>query len=535
VRGRPGVESLEDRWLPSISEFPLPTLSFPGSTGALGITSGSDGNVWFSDTGLGEVGRITPSGQVTEFIPPFHSAGVITTGPDGNVWFSSLGLNFTDNIAKITPAGQITTYQLPGMLKEVSGLTAGPDGNVWFTENDYPSGEKVGRITPTGQITEFAVPNAPAGFGGAGSITTGPDGNLYFLHAANLARISPTGAITDHVADGVGGGLTVGPDGNLWATGAQIDQQTGAVLGSVVNRITLNGVVTTFNVGASALPGPITAGPDGNLYFTLPDANQIGRVTTVGQVTLFDVPTAASGPTGITAGPNGNIWFTEQFERQIGELFLTGTPPAPAAATATALAIDVAAPTVGQTVHLTATVTSAAGAPTGSVTFFDGVATLGAATLDTSGHAVLSTVFHTSGSHRLSAGFTGSPTFAPSLSGVVTAMVSQASTTTALTASANPAPVGKPLTLTVNVTPSFTGAGAPSGTIILVDGVNTIGFASLDATGKAVFHFIPGQSIHTTNGRLIILPRGLHHLTAKYTGDGNFAPSVSLPLDLTVV
>jgi hypothetical protein len=32
-----------------------------------------------------------------------------------------------------------------------------------------------------------------------------------------------------------------------------------------------------------------------------------------------------------------------------------------------------------------------------------------------------------------------------------------------------------------------------------------------------------------------VQPRGIHHLTVSFLGDGNFAPSISAPLDLTVV
>jgi hypothetical protein len=285
----------------------------------------------------------------------------------------------------------------------------------------------------------------------------------------------------------------------------------------------------------SGSPSSISAGPDGNLWFTEPDANEIGRITPAGQITLFNVPTSGSQPTGIVAGPNGNIWFTEAASRHIGEYFLTGTPPAPAAATTTALTSDVSAPAVGQAIHLTATVSSAAGTPGGTVTFFDNNTALGTASLDAGGHAVLATVFRTAGSHTLNAVFNGTAAFAASRSAALQETVSQATTTTTLTASANPAPVGQPLVLTVTVSPAFTGAGAPTGTIILRDGSNTLSFATLDSSGQAALTFIPGKVIRNGRFRFTVLPRGIHHLTVSYTGDGNFAPSVSAPLDLTVV
>ena len=160
-RFRPEIEALESRWVPStITEFPLPPLSFGGSLGATAITAGPDGNVWFSDPVAGAVGRITPSGQVTEFTPPFHSAGVITTGPDGNLWLTSSATSFTGNIGRITPAGQITAFTLPDQFVSFSAITAGPDGNVWFTENGgFPGkigmdGSEVAAAVAAGRIAD---------------------------------------------------------------------------------------------------------------------------------------------------------------------------------------------------------------------------------------------------------------------------------------------------------------------------------------------------------------------------------------------
>src|ERR1700730_2683445 len=59
-----------------------------------GITTGPDGNLWFTEEIGNRIGRITPLGVVTQF-----SAGItagagpagITTGPDGNLWFTEVG------------------------------------------------------------------------------------------------------------------------------------------------------------------------------------------------------------------------------------------------------------------------------------------------------------------------------------------------------------------------------------------------------------------------------------------------------------
>src|SRR5262249_23140257 len=159
--------------------------------------------------------------------------------------------------------------------------------------------------------------------------------------------------------------ITTGPDGNIWASGPRFDSQTGAVVGDMIERISpQTGSVTAFNVGTtSSSPSSISAGPDGNLWFTEPDANEIGRITPAGQRTPFHLPTPGSQPTGIVAARNGNIWFTEGGSGHIAEYFLIGTPPAVATPTTTVLATDDSAPSVGQMVHLTATVASTTGTP----------------------------------------------------------------------------------------------------------------------------------------------------------------------------
>src|SRR5262249_2883338 len=246
------------------------------------------------------------------------------------------------------------------------------------------------------------------------------------------------------------------------------------------------GSVTTFNVGTtSGSRSSISAGPDGNLWFTEPDSNEIGRITPAGQITLFHVPTSGSQPTGIVAGPNRNIWFTEAASRHVGECFLTGSPPAAAAPTTAALATDVSAPSVGQTIHLTATVGSSSGTPSGTVTFFDGTIAIGSASLDAGGKAVLTTAFATAGNHTVTAVFNGTAGSAPSRSAAPVESAHAVSTPPPLTASPNPVLVGKTVTFTAIITPTIPGAGVPTGVVLFrVDG-NFIGYAVVDHSGHA--------------------------------------------------
>ena len=74
----------------------------------------------------GRIGRITTAGAVTTFTDPADTVDQpfdITTGPDGNLWFTS-GVN--SRIGRITTAGVITTFTDPaGNLIRPFGITLG--------------------------------------------------------------------------------------------------------------------------------------------------------------------------------------------------------------------------------------------------------------------------------------------------------------------------------------------------------------------------------------------------------------------------
>jgi hypothetical protein len=57
------------------------------------------------------------------------------------------------NVGRITPSGVITEFPFAAN-RYPRGITAGPDGNLWFGETSA-----IGRITVTGIISEFPLPN----------------------------------------------------------------------------------------------------------------------------------------------------------------------------------------------------------------------------------------------------------------------------------------------------------------------------------------------------------------------------------------
>jgi virginiamycin B lyase len=125
---------------------------FPVKNSPVNITTGPDGALWFTEcafqqtgqcTANGTVGRITTAGVITEFhINTTNSDPVgITTGPDGNLWFT---LRLGNTIERITPSGAISGFAIPTANSRSEGITVGSDGNVWFCE---VLTSKIGRIT----------------------------------------------------------------------------------------------------------------------------------------------------------------------------------------------------------------------------------------------------------------------------------------------------------------------------------------------------------------------------------------------------
>ncbi len=349
--GGPESQRLEPRTMLSltVTNFPIPLVEIVKPDG---ITTGSDGNLWFTENASGQIGRITPAGVVTQFAlpevpPPAGSpAGTasttpnptaITAGPDGALWFTGI----PGEIGRITTAGVVTEFPLPAVPPPAgskpgtastpataTAIAAGPDGALWFA--GIPG--EIGRISTTGVVTEFAVPEIPPPAGSKSgtaatpatltALTAGPDGALWFTGVpGEVGKITTAGVVTEFAVPAIPppagsspgtartpatlDDITAGPDGALWFTGVPGE----------VGRITTAGVVTEYatpnlNPPSNGLVTTITTGPDGNLWLTGQTA--IGRITPTGIFTSFNAPGNFNTIAGLTAGPGGNLWFTEQ-------------------------------------------------------------------------------------------------------------------------------------------------------------------------------------------------------------------------------
>jgi len=172
----------------------------------------------------------------------------------------------------------------------------------------------------------------------------------------------------------------------------------------------------------------------------------------------------------------------------------------------------------GQLVTYTASVTSRAGIPSGTVTFKGGDSTLGSATLNR-GQATLSTPILKVGVHSVTAVYQGDASFATSTSAPVLQTVKKEATLTRLNVSADSSTFGQAVNLTASV---FSKANSPTGNIAFKDGVKMLGAGTLTPFLQAKF---------STSS----LDAGTHAISAVYMGDGSFATSQSTPVKHTVI
>jgi streptogramin lyase len=208
----------------------------------------------------------------------------------------------------------------PAAANVIRSMTTGPDGNIWFTytsassaRDGHGSEGAIGSISSDGAVREFVDPSIVNPMG----IAPGLDGALWFTDDTEIGRITTSGQISKFALPGTHAlRIAEGLDRRLWFTEA----------GDQIGSIDLGGNVVEYplpSIGAG-LQG-IAAGSDGN-WFAESALNRIGRISLAGGVTVaeFPIPTAQSGAQEIVQGPDGNFWFTEQAAGKIGRIMPGG-------------------------------------------------------------------------------------------------------------------------------------------------------------------------------------------------------------------
>lgn len=416
-----------------------------------GIGVDGSGNVFFGTFGASGGGSglyEIPSGgsaqQLTDFGGAWTSVAV-----DGNddIW----GVGGSDDLL-LFPAGASGPVQveLPG-ASGVTGVRLDADDDLFATTGfgdsavELPAGATSSTVLASlGQYTEgIAVDTSGNVFVGQPSTVTGY-GKVYEVTPGNSPILYASGEIAET------GGLAVSPTpapASRAATTVSLTSDPTSTSVSAADTVVLTATVSSggglvqFDDNGYAIGEPVAvANGVAQLSTSLPIGSDVVTATYLGDGD--DAPSTSAG-----------IAFT-----------VSGAP-----STTTLTAPDGTRVPGTEDATMTATVTGAAGSPTGSVTFMNGSFPLGYATV-TNGVATASIPLSPGWSH-VTADYSGDSTYATSTSAPVAfhSVAPYPSTTTADESTGTPTSAGEPVTLAVTVL-GVVHNGAPHGSVTATDG-----------------------------------------------------------------
>ena len=300
--------------------------------------------------------------------------------------------------------------------------------------------------------------------------------------------------------------------------------------GSLANYAVSKGATTVTISGDS--PDPSVAGASYTVTYAVfvsaPASGTPGGTVTVSDGTASCTGSAPSGSCSLASTTSGSKTLTVTYDGDAN--FATSSQTTSHSVTAATASVGVSSsgnPSVaGEAVTFTATVSGAAGTPTGSVQFsFDGTPVGSPVALDAGGAATTTTSSLAVGPHSVTATYGGSATYAAGAVGTLAGgqAVGQGSTTTAvtLTSGADPSVAGSTVTFTATISVTAPASGSATGTVQFQDGGSDLDAPQTISAGAASL---------TTSA----LAAGSHSITAVYAGDAAFTGSTSPALSHTV-
>ncbi len=184
----------------------------------------------------------------------------------------------------------------------------------------------------------------------------------------------------------------------------------------------------------------------------------------------------------------------------------------------TSLASSLNPSVYGQTVEVTATVTSDSGMPTGTVQILNGTTVVGSGTL-ASGSVSIPVSTLPAGTDSIIASYLGGGGFAPSKSSPITQTVTKAPTATLLASSLNPVGTNQAVTFTATVSSHY--GGAATDAVTFMAGAQNLGSAALRGNIASL----------TTS----FATAGTYSIMAQYNGDSNNTSSTSGALSEKII
>jgi sugar lactone lactonase YvrE len=506
-----------------------------------GVAVDGAGNVYYADAGNG--------GEIME-LPVGGGAAISLLSGEGNVHYVAVDASdtvyFTNDsvLSSVGPTGNVNEYHNFLALPPPYGVAVGPGGNIYVTIPGSGQWSVATRLALSTSVqSNVGVPypiqyrinnlgNAPLTISG-------------YSFSSPVVMLDPANPCT-----------TVAPGANCYTeidftpAAAQAYQVAVTMASNSLNHAGSTNVLTVYGQGVAATTtsstttlvassNAITLGQTVVLTATVSDTTAVTPTGTVNFVDGTTVIGSATLGTSTMAG-TAQAQFTAT-SLAVGSHSITaaylGDANVPASASAaqtvvvakttttTTLILSAASIAVGHTETLTANVVgNGTVAPTGTVTFFDGTTSLGSTAVSGGVTGVTATLPVSTlavGTHSITATYNGDANDTTSTAAAQTVTVTNLTTTTTLGISAASLPVGQPETLTATVA----GAASPlTGTVTFFDGTTSLGSSAVTSTAAG----------GTATLVVSTLGVGTHSITARYSGDTNYALSTSAAQTVTI-
>jgi streptogramin lyase len=227
------------------------------------INADSQGLLWVSDNGAGEVRAYNPATNVYTTYLGMGAPSDARRAADGAVWWVD---QQNDQLGRLSPgANAITRWELPATSPY--GTAIDSSGAVWVTDFFQPD---IYRFDPgTSQLCTYTY-----------------------------GTIGASDYILAH-------------DSQVWL---------GDWVNDAIHRLEIsNGLLTTWKLPFNARPVGLALDRLGNLWFADPDKGELGRVEPgLDLLTMYDPPTGGT-PDMVTSSV-GRIWYIDDTSHRIGSL-----------------------------------------------------------------------------------------------------------------------------------------------------------------------------------------------------------------------
>jgi len=274
-------------------EYPMPDPHH----GPTAIAAGADGTVWFTIDQANAIGRLR-DGRI-ELLPTpgrnYEPLG-LAVAVDGSAWYTDINAGA---VMRVSPSGEVTQFVLDNAIVRLGRVAIAPDGSVWFAD---ATGAGITQLKD-GKFRHHEIGSAASGPYGV-AVTS--DGIVWatLQGGGKLVRIEPDGAMATidlSRPSVVPTDIAVGVDGSVWFLQFRANR-----IGRLRNGEFSDFKVAEQNAGLSGL----AVADDGAIWFGMVRYSSLGRLRD-GRVEIFRLPRDNARPYSLAVDPDGNIWYAD--------------------------------------------------------------------------------------------------------------------------------------------------------------------------------------------------------------------------------